>query len=187
MEKKRCFWVDESSPVYLAYHDEEWGIPVYDDHKLYEMFLLETFQAGLSWITILKKRESFRKAFDDFDVGKVASYGEEKIAELMQDKNIIRNRGKICAAVTNASVFLDIQKEYGSFSAYLWNFTGGKIIVNTQRELPASTPLSDRISEDLKRRGMRYVGSVTIYSYLQAVGIVNDHETDCFLHPSNRT
>ena len=176
MEKKRCFWVDESSPVYLRYHDEEWGVPVHDDHKLYEMFLLETFQAGLSWITILKKREAFRNAFDSFDVRKVASYGEDKIAELMQNKEIIRNRNKITAAVTNASVFLDLQKEFHTFADYLWGFTDGKVIVNTHPDIPVTTPLSDAVSADLKRRGMRFVGSITIYSYLQAVGIVNDHE-----------
>lgn len=185
MEKKRCFWVNENSKLYVDYHDHEWGIPVREDQKLYEMFLLETFQAGLSWITILKKREAFREAFDSFDVRRIASYTEEKIEELLQNKAIIRNRNKINAAVSNAAVFLQIQKEYGSFSNYLWGFTDGKIIVNTADEIPVSTELSDRISADLKKRGMRYVGSVTIYSYLQAVGIVNDHEKTCFCYPKN--
>lgn len=180
MEKKRCFWVDLSSPVYIEYHDREWGIPVYDDEKLYEMFLLETFQAGLSWITILKKREFFRDAFDGFDVKKIAAYGTEKVEELMQNAQIIRNRGKITAAVQNAGIFIDIQKQYGSFSEYLWGFTKGKVIVNQEDTIPVKTELSDRISKDLKKRGMRYVGSVTIYSYLQAVGVVNDHDKDCF-------
>ncbi|MBS6764512.1 MAG: DNA-3-methyladenine glycosylase I [Clostridium sp.] len=180
VEKKRCFWVDLSSPVYIEYHDKEWGIPVYDDEKLYEMFLLETFQAGLSWITILKKREFFREAFDGFDVKKIAAYGTEKVEELMQNPQIIRNRGKITAAVHNAAIFMDIQKEYGSFSGYLWGFTDGKIIINQADTIPVKTELSDRISKDLKKRGMRYVGSVTIYSYLQAVGVVNDHDKNCF-------
>lgn len=180
MEKKRCFWVDESSLIYMKYHDEEWGVPVYDDKKLYEMLLLETFQAGLSWITILRKREAFRKAFDDFSVEKVASYGEEKIEELMQNADIIRNRKKLEAAVKNARVFLDIQQESGSFSRYLWGFTSGEIIVNRDDCFPVKTELSDRVSGDLKKRGMAFVGSVTIYSYLQAVGVVNDHELSCF-------
>lgn len=180
VEKKRCFWVDLSSPIYIEYHDKEWGIPVYDDEKLYEMFLLETFQAGLSWITILKKREFFREAFDGFDVKKIAAYGTEKVEELMQNPQIIRNRGKITAAVHNAAIFMDIQKEYGSFSGYLWGFTDGKIIINQADTIPVKTELSDRISKDLKKRGMRYVGSVTIYSYLQAVGVVNDHDKNCF-------
>ena len=130
MEMKRCFWVDESSPVYVKYHDEEWGVPVYDDKKLYEMFLLETFQAGLSWITILRKREAFREAFDGFDAEKVASYGEEKIRDLMENAGIIRNRRKMDAAVKNARVFLEIQREFGSFSEYLWGFTNNEILVN---------------------------------------------------------
>lgn len=182
MEKKRCFWVDLASPVYIEYHDKEWGIPIYDDKKLYEMFLLETFQAGLSWITILKKREFFREAFDGFDVNAVAAYGQEKMDELMLNAQIIRNRGKITAAVKNAEIFINIQKEYGSFSRYLWGFTDGKIIINQGDTIPVRTELSDCISKDLKKRGMRFVGSVTIYSYLQAVGIVNDHEKDCFCY-----
>lgn len=180
MEKKRCYWVDETSPLYIRYHDEEWGVPVYEDHKFYEMFLLETFQAGLSWITILKKREAFRKAFDDFCVEKVASYGEEKIEELMNNTDIIRNRRKITAAVKNASIFMEIQRLFGSFSNYLWGFTNGEIIINKDDSLPAKTELSDRVSQDLKKRGMTFAGSVTIYSYLQAVGVVNDHELSCF-------
>lgn len=179
MEKKRCSWVDLSSPIYMEYHDKEWGVPVYDDEKLYEMFLLETFQAGLSWITILKKREFFREAFDEFDVKKVASYGAEKVEALMQNAKIIRNRRKITAAVKNAEIFIAIQKEYGSFSKYLWGFTEGKVIVNQGDTHPVKTELSDRVSKDLKKRGMAFVGSVTIYSYLQAVGVVNDHDEEC--------
>jgi DNA-3-methyladenine glycosylase I len=180
MEKKRCFWVDESSPVYMKYHDEEWGVPVYDDKKLYEMFLLETFQAGLSWITILRKRESFREAFDGFDVEKVACYGEEKIKDLMENTGIIRNRKKIEAAVKNSRAFLEIQQEFGSFSKYLWGFTNNEVIINQDDCFPVKTELSDRVSKDLKKRGMAFVGSVTIYSYLQAIGVVNDHELSCF-------
>jgi DNA-3-methyladenine glycosylase I len=180
MEKKRCFWVDEKSPVYVKYHDEEWGVPVYDDKKLYEMLLLETFQAGLSWITVLRKREEFREAFDGFCVEKTASYGEEKIEELMQNPGLIRNRKKMEATVKNAKAFLQIQQEFGSFSNYLWGFTGGEIIWNQDDNFPVKTELSDRLSKDLKKRGMSFVGSVTMYSYLQAVGVVNDHELSCF-------
>lgn len=185
MGKERCFWVDEKSPVYVKYHDEEWGVPVYDDKKLYEMFLLETFQAGLSWITILRKREAFREAFDHFEVEQVASYGKEKIEELMQNQGLIRNRRKIEAAVKNARVFIEIQKEFGSFSKYLWGFTGGEIILNKDDVFPVKTPLSDSLSKDLKKRGMAFVGSVTIYSYLQAVGVVNDHQLSCFCRNGN--
>ncbi len=180
MEKKRCFWVDEKSPVYVKYHDEEWGVPVHDDKKLYEMLLLETFQAGLSWITVLRKREEFREAFDGFSAEKTASYGEDKIEELMQNPGLIRNRKKMEAAVKNAKVFLQIQEEFGSFSAYLWGFTNGEIILNQDDDFPVKTELSDRLSKDLKKRGMAFVGSVTMYSYLQAVGVINDHELSCF-------
>lgn len=180
MEKKRCIWVDETSPVYVKYHDEEWGVPVYDDEKLYEMLLLETFQAGLSWITILRKREAFRQAFDGFDAEKVACYGEEKLKALMENADIIRNRKKLEAAVKNARVFLEIQLEFGSFSRYLWGFTNNEVIVSRDDSFPVKTELSDRVSKDMKKRGMAFVGSVTIYSYLQAVGVVNDHELSCF-------
>ncbi|MDW2797454.1 DNA-3-methyladenine glycosylase I [Clostridium boliviensis] len=179
MEEKRCFWVDESSPIYVKYHDEEWGVPVYDDQKLYEMFLLETFQAGLSWITVLKKREAFREAFDGFNPEKVSAYKEEKLNELMENPGIIRNRRKVEAAVKNTRIFIAIQKEFGSFSNYLWGFTDGEIIVNQDDNFSVKTDLSDQISKDMKKRGMSFVGSVTIYSYLQAVGIVNDHELSC--------
>ena len=180
MEKKRCFWVDEKFPVYVKYHDEEWGVPVHDDKKLYEMLLLETFQAGLSWITILRKREEFREAFDGFCAEKTASYGEDKMEELMQNPGLIRNRKKMEAAVKNARVFLQIQEEFGSFSNYLWGFTDGKTIINQDDDFQVKTELSDRLSKDLKKRGMAFVGSVTMYSYLQAVGVVNDHELSCF-------
>lgn len=179
MDKKRCFWVNESLPIYVKYHDEEWGVPVYNDEKLYEMFLLETFQAGLSWITVLNKREAFREAFDGFDPEKVAAYKEEKLNQLMNNPGIIRNRKKVEAAVKNTRIFMEIQKEFGSFSNYLWGFTGGTIIVNQDDNFQVKTDLSDQISKDLKKRGMSFVGSVTIYSYLQAVGVVNDHELGC--------
>ncbi len=179
---KRCSWVDETSDIYIRYHDDEWGVPVYEDEKLFEMLLLECFQAGLSWITILKKREAFRKAFDGFDREKIAAYGEDKVEALMQDAGIIRNQRKIQAAVLIAGVFGEIQKEFGSFSAYIWGFTNGEIVRNQDGVPKTTTELSDRVSKDLKRRGMRFVGSVTIYSYLQAVGVVDDHEPGCWKH-----
>lgn len=178
---KRCSWVDEKSEIYVKYHDEEWGVPKYDDKELFELLILESFQAGLSWITVLKKREAFRKAFDDFDVEKVACYGEDKVLDLLQDAGIIRSRGKIQAAINNAKIFIEIQKEFGSFSNYIWGFTDGRVVKLNSNTVPVSTPLSDKISKDLKKRGMKYVGTVIIYSYLQAIGVVNDHEKECFL------
>lgn len=177
---KRCFWVDENSQIYKDYHDNEWGVPKYDDHELFELLILESFQAGLSWLTVLKKREAFRKAFNNFDVKKVANYGENKVNELLQNEGIIRSRSKINSAISNAKIFIQIQKEYGSFSKYIWSFTDGKIIKNKNDKFEVSTPLSDKISKDLKKRGMKYVGTVIIYSYLQSIGIINDHETGCF-------
>lgn len=176
--KRRCFWANPKNPLYIKYHDEEWGVPVHDDRKLFEMLLLESFQAGLSWETILNRRENFRKAFDNFDPGKVASYGEKKIESLRQDGGIIRNRLKIRTAVGNAKAFLEIQKEWKTFDAYLWHWTGGKTIHETGL---ASSPLSDTISKDLKKRGMKFVGTTIIYAYLQAVGVINSHEKGCFL------
>lgn len=177
---KRCRWVDEKSEIYVKYHDTEWGVPQHDDKVLFEFLVLESFQAGLSWITVLKKREAFRKAFDNFDVKKVANYNEAKITELLNNPGIIRSRNKIVSTVNNAKIFMQIQKEYGSFSNYIWGFTNNKIIKNTTDEMNLSTPLSDTISKDLKKRGMKYVGTVIIYSYLQAIGIVDDHELNCF-------
>ena len=176
---KRCKWVDETNELYVKYHDTEWGVPSYDDHYLFEMLLLESFQAGLSWITILKKREAFREAFDDFDVIKVSQYDETKILSLMSNQKIVRNQLKIRAAVNNAKIFIQIQQEFGSFSNYIWSFTDGKIIYNENDELPTTSSLSDQISADLKKRGMKFVGSTIIYSYLQAMGVMNDHETTC--------
>jgi len=183
LELKRCGWAEPNSELYTAYHDQEWGRPEHQDQKLFEMLILEGFQAGLSWITILKKREAFREAFDGFDPVVVAGYGPEKLEILMSNPGIVRNRRKIEASVQNAKVFLDIQKEFGSFDRYLWGFTQGKVMLNTDNEVRASTPLSDRISADLKRRGMKFVGTVIIYSFLQAVGVVNDHETGCWCYP----
>lgn len=177
---KRCFWVDENSQIYKDYHDNEWGIPKYDDKELFELLILESFQAGLSWITVLKKRDAFRKAFDNFDVNKVANYDENKINELLNNEGIIRSQNKIRSAILNANIFISIQKEFGSFSNYIWKFTNGKVIKNKNDKFEVSTPLSNEISKDLKKRGMKYVGTVIIYSYLQAAGIVNDHETTCF-------
>jgi len=181
-EKKRCGWC-LSSDLYKKYHDEEWGVPVYDDQKLFEFLILETFQAGLSWITILNKRENFRRAFDHFDYKKVANYPEEKIQELMLDAGIIRNQLKIRAAVSNAVAFMKVQKEFGSFSKYIWQFTDGKPIDNKRqslKEVPATSPLSDAISKDLKKRGFKFVGSTVVYAHMQATGMVDDHVEDCW-------
>ncbi|MDE7015220.1 MAG: DNA-3-methyladenine glycosylase I [Kineothrix sp.] len=176
--KQRCKWANPSNDIYLHYHDKEWGVPVYDDHKLFEMLILECFQAGLSWECVLNKQQAFRTAFDGFDIEKVCAYGEEKIAELCQNPGIIRNRLKVRAAVNNARVFRGIQKEYGSFSDYLWGWNEGKVICEKDK---ASSPLSDAISKDLKKRGMKFVGTVIIYAYLQAVGVIYSHEEGCFL------
>lgn len=180
--KKRCFWVSDD-PLYIEYHDTEWGVPVYDDDKLFEFLILETFQAGLSWITILKKRENFRKAFDNFDYKKIAKYTEDKYEELLQNAGIIRNKLKIKATITNAQAFMEVQEEFGTFSKYIWGFTNGKPITNKfekREEVPATTKLSDAISKDLKKRGFKFVGSTVIYAHMQATGMVNDHTTDCF-------
>lgn len=185
MDKKRCFWVDLNSPIYIKYHDEEWGIPKYDDKELFELLVLEGFQAGLSWITVLKKRDAFRIAFDNFDVKKIANYDNKKINELLQNKNIIRSKNKILASINNAKIFIEIQKEYGSFSNYIWGFTENKVIINKTGELIISSPLSDKISKDLKKRGMKYIGTIIIYSYLQAIGIINDHDKTCYKFQQN--
>lgn len=177
---KRCFWVDEKSEIYTKYHDEEWGIPKHDDHELFELLILESFQAGLSWITILKKRENFRKAFDNFDIQKVANYNNEKIAKLLSNTGIVRSKNKILSAINNAKIFMQIQKDFGSFANYIWSFTDNKVLKNTTGKIITSSPLSDEISKDLKKRGMKYVGTVIIYSYLQAIGIIDDHDQNCF-------
>ena len=183
--KKRCFWATESK-LYQDYHDDEWGEPVYDDKTLFEFLFLETFQAGLSWITILNKRENFRKAFDKFDYKRIAKYGEDKYVELLQNRGIVRNKLKIRAATTNAKLFMEIQKEFGSFSKFIWDYVEGEPIINrfeSRDDVPATTELSDRISKDLKKRGFKFVGSTIIYAFMQATGMVNDHTVDCFKYP----
>jgi len=180
--KNRCSWCGED-PLYIAYHDEEWGVPVMDDETLFEFLILETFQAGLSWITVLRKRENFRKAFDNFNYKKVANYGQEKVDVLLQDAGIIRNKLKIHATITNAQAFMEVQNEFGSFSAYIWGFIDGKPIKNklkNLKDIPANTALSDTISKDLKKRGFKFVGSTVVYAHMQATGMVNDHVMGCF-------
>ncbi len=178
----RCPWAG-SDPLYVAYHDTEWGVPVFDDRKLFEFLLLEGAQAGLSWLTVLKKRENYRKAFSGFDPAKVAGFGEEKILRLLEDPGIIRNRLKVRAAVDNARAFLKVQEEFGSFAEYSWRFVGGRPRKNSfksLRDIPATSPESDSFSKDLKKRGFKFVGSTIIYAHMQAVGMVNDHLVDCF-------
>jgi DNA-3-methyladenine glycosylase I len=180
--KTRCAWVKDD-PLYTAYHDTEWGVPVHDDRVLFEFILLEGAQAGLSWETILKKRENYRRAFSGFDPRKVAAFSEGKIEALLQDPGIVRNRLKVRAAVGNARCFLAVQREFGSFDAYVWGFVGGKPLVNRRRgveEIPATTPESDALSKDLAKRGFKFVGSTICYAHMQATGMVNDHSVDCF-------
>ena len=176
MTKNRCSWAGPDE-IYIKYHDEEWGIPTHDDRELFEMLVLESFQAGLSWITILKKRQNFKKAFDDFDVEKVAGYGESKISELLENEGIIRHRGKITSAINNAQVLIEIQKEFGSFDSYIWSFTDGEII---KAEYLTESDLSKDISKDLKKRGMKFVGPTIVYSYLESIGIIDNHQEGCF-------
>ena len=182
---KRCEWCLNGGEIYINYHDTEWGVPVHDDRRLFEKIVLEGAQAGLSWITILKRRENYRRAFDDFDFEKVAKYDENKINELLQDKGIIRNRLKIRSAINNAKVFIDIRKEYGSFDKYIWGFVDFKPIDNeirTIEDIPVTSKISDAISKDLKKRGMSFVGSTIIYAMMQSIGMVNDHLLSCFRH-----
>ncbi len=183
-EKNRCSWAG-NIPIYIDYHDNEWGRPVHDDNKLFELLILEGMHAGLNWSTVLKKREAFREAFDGFDPGKVALYGEEKIQELLANEGIIRNRLKVNAAVTNGKAFLDVQKKHGSFDKFIWAYVDHTPIKNHWEkieEIPATTLLSDQISRDLKRIGFKFVGSTIVYAFMQATGIVNDHVTDCFVY-----
>ena len=182
MNKTRCDWCGDD-PLYMSYHDHEWGVPVFEDKLLFEFLILETFQAGLSWITILRKRENFRLAFDDFDYLKIAQYDEVKYDELLMNAGIIRNKLKIKSAISNAKLFIQIQKEHGSFSNYFWSFTDNKSIQNEwdqMNQVPATTGLSDFISKELKKRGFKFVGSTVIYAYMQAVGMVNDHVSSCY-------
>ena len=180
-EKTRCTWC-QGVDIYIDYHDNEWGIPVHDDRELFEMLMLEGAQAGLSWITVLKKREGYRKAFDNFDAKKVAKYTDKKLEKLRENPNIIRNKLKIASARTNAKIFLEVQKEFGSFDKYIWQFVGGKPMKNKfekMTDVPATTPESDAMSKDLKKRGFKFVGSTICYAYMQACGMVNDHITSC--------
>ena len=174
---QRCKWCNLDNPLYVKYHDEEWGEPTYDDKELFELLILESFQAGLSWECVLNKRENFRHAYDNFDIDKIVCYDEAKINELKQNPGIIRNKLKIKASINNAKIFKQIKKEYGSFSKYIWGFTNGKIIYEIGK---TSTELSDKISKDLKKKGMTFVGTTIIYAYLQAIGIVNSHDENCF-------
>jgi DNA-3-methyladenine glycosylase I len=184
MEKQRCAWCSED-PIYKDYHDNEWGKETHNDRDLFEMLILEGAQAGLSWITILKRREGYRKAFDNFDVEKVSKYDQNKIDKLLKNTGIIRNKLKINSAIKNAQVFIEIQKEFGSFDKYIWKFVDFKATKNhfkNMSELPSKTELSDKISKDLKKRGMSFVGSTIIYAYMQSIGMVNDHSKDCYLY-----
>lgn len=185
---QRCAWTTDD-PMYIKYHDEEWGVPIHDDQRLFEFLLLEGVQAGLSWITILKKREHYRKVFDQFDALKIAEYDEDKICELLHDPGIIRNRKKVEAAITNAKAYLLIQREFGSFAAYIWQFVGGSPIRNhwlDSKSVPATTSESVAMSRDLKKRGFRFVGPTICYAFMQATGMVNDHTTDCFLYDRDK-
>ena len=182
MTKHRCGWC-VGDPLYEAYHDQEWGVPVYDDQTIFEFLILETFQAGLSWITILRKRENFREALDDFDYKKIARYSEAKLEALLQNPGIIRNKLKVKATVSNAQAFIEIQEEFGSFSKYIWSFVNHKPIQNSvkiYKEAPATTAISDALSKDLKKRGFKFTGSTVVYAHMQATGMVNDHEVGCF-------
>ena len=187
-EPLRCPWAG-TEQIYIDYHDKEWGIPLHDDQRLFEMLILEGMQAGLSWITILKKRENFRRVFDNFDAEKISRYDDKKIEELMQNAGIIRNRRKLTAAVNNAKAFLEIQREFGSFDRFIWDYVDGVPVVNhykSMSEVPANTPLSDKISRDLKKRGFNFVGTTIIYSFMQAIGMVDDHLINCPCHTENR-
>lgn len=183
MEKIRCSWC-EKDDLYRAYHDNEWGKPVYHDETIFEFLVLESFQAGLSWYTILKKRENFKLAFDDFNYRKIAEYTAEKTEELMQIPGIIRNRLKILATVNNAKRFLEVQKEFGTFSEYIWSFVNGKPLINhpqTLKDVPATSEISDALAKDLKKRGFKFLGSTVVYAHMQATGMVNDHLADCWI------
>lgn len=183
----RCAWANPANPRYLAYHDDEWGVPCHDETRLFEMLNLEGAQAGLSWETILNKRDNYRAAFDGWDAEKIARYDASKVAALLGDAGIVRNKLKVAAAITNAQAYLRLRDEVGGLDAFLWAYVGGKPIMNawkTSKDCPAKTPLSDRISKDLGKRGFKFVGSTIIYAYMQAIGLVNDHSVDCRCHPS---
>lgn len=183
MSQKRCQWTEGKFDLYISYHDEEWGVPIHEDRKHFEFLILESAQAGLSWATILKKREGYRNAFANFDVEKVARFSDEEIEKLLINSSIIRNRVKVSAAVNNAQRFIEIQKEFGTFDRYIWQFVGGSSITRKWKKtenIPVTTPASDALSKDLKKRGFKFVGSTTMYAHMQATGLVNDHTTDCF-------
>ena len=183
--KKRCDWTNNTSDLEIKYHDKEWGIPIFDDRLLFEFLILEGAQAGLSWSTILHKRENYRKAFDNFDAKKIIKYDSKKIEELLQNKGIVRNKLKVNSVITNAKIFLEVQKEFGSFSNYIWSFVDGKPIINTwksKEDVPAKTNISDIMSKTMKKRGFKFIGSTICYAYMQAVGMVNDHTIDCFCY-----
>ena len=183
-ERHRCGWAGDD-PLYIQYHDEEWGVPIYDDQQLFEFLILEGAQAGLSWITILRKREGYRRAFDGFDAEKIAGYDEQKVAQLLSDPGIVRNRLKVGAAIGNARAYLDLRQSEGDFSDFIWSFVDGKPIINawpSMKEVPANTPQSDAMSKALKKRGFKFVGTTICYAFMQAAGLVNDHITPCFRH-----
>lgn len=189
MEKIRCTWADPKFQAYLDYHDHEWGVPVHDDKTHFEFLILEGAQAGLSWSTILKKREGYRKAFADFEVEAVAEFSSAEQEMLLQNPEIIRNKLKVKSAVTNAKCFIEVQQEFGSFDAYVWSFVDHQVIQNTwksMKEVPATTPASDKLSKDLKKRGFKFVGSTIMYAYMQSMGMVNDHTVDCFRYAELR-
>lgn len=190
LPQTRCEWADKGDELYTKYHDEEWGVPVFDDQKIFEFLVLESAQAGLSWITILRRRENYRQAFANFDAKKVAKFDEDKIMQLMMNSGIIRNRKKIIATINNAKKFLEVQKEFGSFSEYIWQFTNKKPITNNWKnlkELPAKTEISEKICQDLKSRGFQFLGPTICYAYMQATGMVNDHIVTCFRHNEIKT
>ena len=187
-EKKRCSWAGTDS-LYSSYHDNEWGVPLHDDRRLFEMLVLEGMQAGLSWLTVLKKREAFRKAFAGFDIDAVMNFDEKRVESLLEDKGIIRNRLKIMSAIANAHAFRQVQEKHGSFDAFIWSYVNGRPIINSfasLEEVPARTSLSDQISKDLKKLGFSFVGSTIVYAYMQSIGMVNDHTADCFLYGRER-
>ena len=181
-QKERCEWC-QGHPLYINYHDEEWGVPLHNDRRLFEMLILEGAQAGLNWLTILKKRNAYRQAFDDFEFNKIANYDDDKYRSLLEDQGIVRNRLKIQSAITNARTFIAVCEKWGSFDAYIWGFVDGKPIINSYKncdEIPATTPLSNQISKDLRAKGFKFVGSTIVYAYMQAIGMVDDHKDDCW-------
>ncbi len=187
MSQIRCNWNNLlNNPVYVEYHDNEWGVPSYDDHYLFEMLILESFHCGLSWLLILKKRDEFIRAFDNFEVTKVAGYGDREISVLMNNPGIVRNRAKIVAAVVNAKAFIEVQREFGTFAKYIWSFTDSRVVYGDSNLGLTTNQLSDSVAKDLKKRGFKFMGSVTTYSYLEAIGIMNNHSADCFKNHNNR-